>query len=55
LRAREAKSKEGLKVNFRDVREDPQALEEMLRLTKGTRKVPVLVEAGQVSIGFRGS
>lgn len=30
-------------------------MEEMLRLTKGTRQVPVLVEAGQVSIGFGGS
>jgi hypothetical protein len=44
-----------VKVIFRDVLADPQALEEMLRLTKGTRKVPVLVEAGQVSIGFGGS
>ena len=40
---------------YRDVLEDPQALEEMLRLTKGVRKVPVLVEAGQVSLGFGGS
>jgi len=55
LRAREAKAKEGVQVNYRDVREDPQALEEMLQLTKGIRKVPVLVQAGQVSIGFGGS
>ena len=44
-----------MKVDFRDVREDPQALEEMLKLTKGVRKVPVLVEAGQVTLGFGGS
>ena len=55
MKAREAKGKEGLKVIYRDVLEDPQALEEMLRLTKGTRRVPVLVEAGQVSVGFGGS
>jgi hypothetical protein len=30
-------------------------MEEMLRLTQGTRQVPVLVAAGQVSIGFGGS
>ena len=28
---------------------------EMLRLTKGDRHVPVLVEGGRVSIGFGGS
>jgi glutaredoxin len=55
LRARAAKDKEGLQVTYRDLLEDPQALEEMLRLTKGTRKVPVLVQAGQVSIGFGGT
>ncbi len=44
-----------MKVDFRDVREDPQALEDMLKLTKGVRKVPVLVEAGQVTLGFGGS
>ena len=55
MKAREAKGKEGVKVNYRDVLEDPQALEEMLRLTKGLKKVPVLVEAGQVSIGVGGS
>jgi len=28
---------------------------EMLRLTQGERRVPVLVEEGKVSIGFGGS
>jgi hypothetical protein len=37
------------------VLEDAQAMDEMLKLTNGTRQVPVLVEAGQVSIGFGGS
>jgi hypothetical protein len=44
-----------MKVVYRDVLEDPLALEEMLRLTKGVRKVPVLVEAGQVTLGFGGT
>jgi hypothetical protein len=30
-------------------------MEEMLRLTQGERRVPVLVAEGQVSIGFGGS
>jgi len=35
--------------------EDPKAMEEMLRLTQGNRQVPVLVDGGQVSIGFGGT
>jgi len=35
--------------------EDAQALEEMQRLSQGNRRVPVLVEGGQVIIGFGGS
>ena len=35
LKAREAKSKEGFDVIYRDVLADPQAMEEMLRLTHG--------------------
>ena len=30
-------------------------MEEMLEITGGTRKVPVLVEAGNVTIGFGGA
>jgi glutaredoxin 3 len=44
-----------LQVIYRDVIQDSQALEEMQRLTEGNRRVPVLVEGGQVSIGFGGS
>jgi glutaredoxin len=42
-------------VNYRDVVEDAQALEDMLRLTRGVRKVPVLVEGDQLTIGFGGA
>jgi hypothetical protein len=44
-----------LTVIFRDVKADAQAMAEMLRFTQGNRKVPVLVEGEQVSIGFGGT
>jgi hypothetical protein len=44
-----------LQVSYRDVLADSQAMEEMLRLTDGNRRVPVMVEGGQVTIGFGGS
>jgi glutaredoxin 3 len=44
-----------LTVIYRDVKEDDQALAEMLKLTDGNRRVPVLLEGGQISIGFGGS
>jgi hypothetical protein len=42
-------------VVYRDVQEDAQALEEMLRLTHGNRRVPVMVEGEKIDIGFGGS
>jgi hypothetical protein len=44
-----------LTVIYRDVKGDDQALAEMLRLTQGNRRVPVLVEGEKISIGFGGS
>jgi glutaredoxin len=44
-----------LTVIYKDVIANPQDMEEMLRLTKGDRHVPVLVAGGQVSTGFGGS
>jgi hypothetical protein len=44
-----------LTVIFRDVLEDTQAMAEMLKLTQGNRRVPVMVEGEQISIGFGGS
>jgi hypothetical protein len=37
------------------VLEDEQGLARMLQLSKGRRNVPVVVEAGKVTIGFGGS
>ena len=53
--AREAKTKEGLTVIYRNVKEDPEAMAEMLSLTHGNRQVPVIVEGDKISIGFGGS
>jgi hypothetical protein len=38
-----------------DVKSDPQALHEMLALTGGTRKVPVIVDGEKISVGYGGS
>lgn len=45
----------GEKVDYRNVKKDPASLAEMLTLTKGRRHVPVIVEAGKVTIGFGGT
>lgn len=38
---------------FLDVAADPAALEEMLRLSGGVRRIPVIVRGTAVEIGFR--
>jgi hypothetical protein len=35
--------------------EDDQGLAQMLKLANGRRQVPVILEAGKVTIGFGGS
>ena len=42
-------------MDYRDVLQDPNHLEEMLKFTQGVRKVPVLVEDGKCSVGFGGT
>jgi hypothetical protein len=37
------------------VLEEPAGLERMLEITQGRRHIPVIVEAGKVTIGFGGS
>jgi hypothetical protein len=44
-----------LTVIYKDVIVNSEDLEEMQRFTPGNRRVPVLVEGGQVTIGFGGS
>lgn len=40
-------------AQFVDVLADPAALEEMLRLSGGVRRVPVIVRGDAVEVGFR--
>ena len=53
--AREHYRERGVQVDYRNVRKDPASLTEMLELTRGRRDVPVIVEAGKVTIGFGGT
>jgi glutaredoxin len=39
---------------YYDVKTDSAKLEEMLKYSKGVRKVPVIVEDGKVTVGFEG-
>jgi len=41
-------------VSYRNVKEKPAELAEMLKLSKGTREVPVIFDQGKVSIGWEG-
>ena len=52
--AREAFSKKGKAVEYFNVKSDPGKLEDMLKHSDGTRKVPVIVDQGKVTIGFNG-
>jgi glutaredoxin len=42
-------------VDYRNVTRSPALLDEMLGHSKGARKVPVIVEGGQVTIGHGGT
>jgi glutaredoxin 3 len=37
------------------VKADPGRMEEMLTLSNGARKVPVIVDQGEVTVGYGGS
>jgi len=41
-------------VDYRNVTLSPADMEEMLRLSKGRREVPVILDRGTVSIGWEG-
>lgn len=53
--ARDHYSDRHVPVDYRNVKKDPASLAEMLQLTNGRREVPVIVEAGKVTIGFGGT
>lgn len=41
-------------MEYYDVRYDSEKMDAMLKYSNGVRKVPVIVEGGQVTIGFNG-
>jgi len=40
--------------DYYDVKQDAPKMDEMLKLSNGRRKVPVIVKDGQVTVGFNG-
>ena len=52
--AREAYAKQNKDVEYLNVASDPNQLEIMLKHSNGARKVPVIVEGEDVTIGFDG-
>ena len=50
-----ARSAYGDRAVYVSVDDDPAKLREMLEHSGGVRQVPVIVEAGKVTIGFSGS
>jgi glutaredoxin 3 len=45
----------GEKVKYVDVGSDLSKLQEMLNISGGIRKVPVIVDGGKVTIGYGGT
>jgi glutaredoxin len=52
--AREAFAREGRSFDYYNVIKEPDQLDTMLQYSKGTRKIPVIVEGEKVTIGFEG-
>ena len=52
---KQARSAYGDKAIYVDVANDSDKLEEMLEVSKGVRKVPVIVEGEKVEIGYGGT
>ena len=52
--AREAYVKQGKDVEYIDVLSSSDKLNTMLKLSDGTRKVPIIVEQDVVIVGFNG-
>ena len=52
--AREAYTKKQKKVEYVNVIDDAKLMDAMLKYSKGSRKVPVIVEQETVTIGFNG-
>ncbi len=48
-------AKRGFRVEYRDVRKDAAAMKRFLELSGGERRVPLIHEAGEVTVGYDGS
>jgi glutaredoxin 3 len=55
LAARDDYRDRGMAVRYVNVKKDAAGLAAMLQLTNGRRQVPVIVEAGRVTVGFGGT
>jgi glutaredoxin len=53
--ARDDYARRDVEVEYIDVKKDRAALETMLGYSGGHRRVPVIVDEGQVTIGFGGT
>jgi glutaredoxin 3 len=53
--ARDQYVAQNIPFEYINVRKDPANLERMLEVSKGERRVPVIVEGEKVTIGFGGS
>ena len=54
-RAREDFSRRKIPFEYMNVLQDDDKLQQMLKHSNGRRQIPVIVEAGKVTIGFGGS
>ena len=48
-------ARQGYAVEYVDVVRDPARLADMLKLTPGQRRVPVIEQAGRITVGFGGT
>jgi glutaredoxin 3 len=54
-KAREDFSRRKIPFEYVNVLQDDDGLQRMLEYSKGRRQIPVIVDAGKVTIGFGGS
>lgn len=54
-RAREDFSRRKIPFEYINVLQDDDKLQQMLKHSNGRRQIPVIVEAGKITIGFGGS
>lgn len=47
--------RDGFEVSYHNVKADEAMLKEMLKISKGGRSVPVIVEGEKITIGYGGT